>query len=190
MLKRQFKESDAEVIDWIVIYLKTGDKHYWGQIFEKYQRKIYARCFSIVNNSEDAKDLTIEAFMKAFENISKFDLKRSFFSWLYQIATNLCIDHIRRKKILQFTPIEDNLVIDNPENITADIERKELGNKIKKTLEKLKGPQRRCFCLFYIQKKSYQEISEFTGYTSNEVRSFIQNGRRNFRAIIEKMSPF
>jgi RNA polymerase sigma factor (sigma-70 family) len=186
MLDEGPKQADAEVSSWIENYLKTGDKQYWGRIFEKYKKQIFVRCLRILNNSEDARDLTSEAFIKAFENIQNFDLKRSFFPWLYQLTTNLCIDHIRRKKLIQFNQIEDQVISENPEDVIVNLERKELGNHIKQAIRKLKRPQKRCFCLFYIQQKSYKEIAELTGYSFNEVRSYIQNGRRKFKSIMEK----
>jgi RNA polymerase sigma factor (sigma-70 family) len=186
MLDERPKQADAEVSSWIENYLKTGDKQYWGRIFEKYKKQIFVRCLRILNNSEDARDLTSEAFIKAFENIQNFDLKRSFFPWLYQLTTNLCIDHIRRKKLIQFNQIEDQVISENPEDVIVNLERKELGNHIKQAIRKLKRPQKRCFCLFYIQQKSYKEIAELTGYSFNEVRSYIQNGRRKFKSIMEK----
>jgi RNA polymerase sigma factor (sigma-70 family) len=186
MLDERPKEADAEVSSWIEKYLKTGDKQYWGRIFEKYKKQIFVRCLRILNNSEDARDLTSEAFIKAFENIQNFDLKRPFFPWLYQLTTNLCIDHIRRKKLIQFNQIEDQVISENPEDVIVNLERKELGNHIKQAIRKLKRPQKRCFCLFYIQQKSYKEIAELTGYSFNEVRSYIQNGRRKFKSIMEK----
>jgi RNA polymerase sigma factor (sigma-70 family) len=186
MLDERPKQADAEVSSWIENYLKTGDKQYWGRIFEKYKKQIFVRCLRILNNSEDARDLTSEAFIKAFENIQNFDLKRSFFPWLYQLTTNLCIDHIRRKKLVQFNQIEDQVISENPEDVIVNLERKELGNHIKQAIRKLKRPQKRCFCLFYIQQKSYKEIAELTGYSFNEVRSYIQNGRRKFKSIMEK----
>ena len=186
MLDERPKQADAEVSSWIENYLKTGDKQYWGRIFEKYKKQIFVRCLRILNNSEDARDLTSEAFIKAFENIQNFDLKRPFFPWLYQLTTNLCIDHIRRKKLIQFNQIEDQVISENPEDVIVNLERKELGNHIKQAIRKLKRPQKRCFCLFYIQQKSYKEIAELTGYSFNEVRSYIQNGRRKFKSIMEK----
>jgi len=186
MLDERPKQADAEVSSWIENCLKTGDKQYWGRIFEKYKKQIFVRCLRILNNSEDARDLTSEAFIKAFENIQNFDLKRPFFPWLYQLTTNLCIDHIRRKKLIQFNQIEDQVISENPEDVIVNLERKELGNHIKQAIRKLKRPQKRCFCLFYIQQKSYKEIAELTGYSFNEVRSYIQNGRRKFKSIMEK----
>jgi RNA polymerase sigma factor (sigma-70 family) len=73
-----------------------------------------------------------------------------------------------------------------PEAEMADEDREQLRDKIRQAIRILKRPQRRCFCLFYIQQKSYQEIAEITGYSYDAVRSHIQNGRRKFKLIMKR----
>ncbi len=175
-----------EVTNWIEQYLHSGDKNYVGKIYEKHKQQLFFHCNKILKDEEGAKDITSDAFIKAFDKIQTFDLNKPFYPWLAQIATNLCIDSIRRKKIVQFDQIDNHHELRNPDNQARDIENIELNKRIKDAIRKLKRKQKRCFCLFYIHEKSYKEIVNLTGYSDNEVRSFIQNGRRKVKMILEK----
>ena len=180
------KIKTDEVSYWLKKYVSTGDKSFLGNIFEKHKQQLFFCCLKILNDQEDAKDLTSDAFIKAFEKIQAFDLNKPFYPWLAQIATNLCIDFIRRKKIVQFDQIENQRDLRNSENQASDLENIELKNKIKGAIKKLKRQQKKCFCLFYIHEKSYKEIVKLTGYSDNEVRSYIQNGKRKVKLILER----
>lgn len=170
---------------WIRAYFQSGDSEYWGRIFEKYKKRIFLRCLTLLQDNEDASDLTSETFIKAHENIQKYDMKRPFFPWLQQIATNLCIDLLRRKTIIQFTQTDEKIEFHSAEDVTKKVENRELGDTILKALKSLKNHQKRCFCLFYIHRKSYKEIAELTGYSYNDVRSYIQNGKRKFKLVMQ-----
>ncbi len=140
----------------------------------------------MVKSIEEAKDLTSDVFIKAFENIGRFDTTRPFKPWIYQIATNLCIDHIRRKYIIRFQHLGDDAIY-RRDGTTDGMENTERLEKLKVVIGKLNKPQKRCFILFYIQNRSYHEISHITGYSANEVRSYIQNGKRNFIKFWQKV---
>jgi RNA polymerase sigma-70 factor (ECF subfamily) len=176
---------DSEIKVQIRQILASGDTRQWGEVFEKYKKPVFAICLRMLENEEDARDITSDAFIRAFENIRKYDLDRPFFPWLCRVAANLCIDYIRKKQRLQFTQVEDWSNIRNEEDSAPD---RKSGQEalMNRAIEKLKGPQKLCFCLFYIHDKSYDDITRFTGYSYNEVRSHIQNGRRKFKLEMEK----
>jgi RNA polymerase sigma factor (sigma-70 family) len=178
-------ESDTGLIK---LFLATGDTHYWGLIYQKYKREVFAKCFLIIKSQEDAQDLAVETFIRAFENLKNFDVKRPLLPWLNQIASNLCIDLIRKKNRIQFEQIHENSSITPIEEIEQELKISDLREKIMKAIQQLQIPQRRCCCLFYIQQRSYQDITALTGYPLNEVRSHIQNGRRKLRLLVEKWS--
>jgi len=180
------KIKTDEVSIWLNEFLTSGDKSFLGDIFEKHKQQLFFHCLKILNDQEDAKDLTSDAFIKAFEKIQRFDLNKPFYPWLAQIATNLCIDLIRRKKLVQLEQIENQMNIISSHSQEADLENIELTQKIKLAIKKLKRHQKRCFCLFYIHEKSYKEIVKLTGYSYDEVRSFIQNGKRKVKFILER----
>lgn len=182
----QLKSGEAEVADLIKNFISSGDKKFWGVIFEKYKKNIFIQCFKILNNEEEAKDLTSEVFIRAIEKIHLYKPDMPLLPWLYGIAKHLCIDHIRRKQRIQFTRIENEEDLKAEEETIEDEDTNEVRERVKKAIDKLKRPQRTCFCLFYMQQKSYNEIAGITGYSYDEVRSHIQNGRRKFKIIIDR----
>ena len=185
MNKIQKNISEPDVQNWLEKYFTTGDTKYWGYIYEALKKVIFFKCLQLVNDQEDARDMTSDVFIKAFENLSKYEQSRPFYPWISQIARNNCIDHLRKKKRVQFEQIEEQLIKDESSDTTKLYENRETIQRINNAINQLKNKQKRCFCLFYIQQKSYQEIVKITGYTYNEVRSYIQNGKRNFKLILE-----
>jgi RNA polymerase sigma-70 factor (ECF subfamily) len=178
------QSSDDEF--WIREYLTSDDQQYWGNIFEKYKKTIFLVCLKLLDDKEEASDLTSETFIKAFENIDKYDLKRPFAPWIKQIANNLCIDRLRRKTLVHITNIDEKANFQTTEDISKKIETRELREKILQSIRSLKTHQKRCFCLFYIHRKSYKDIVEFTGYSHSDVRTYIQNGKRKFKLAMQE----
>lgn len=170
---------------WIREFLRTGEKEYWGRIYEKYKKPIFLRCLRIVNNAEDARDLTSEIFIRAFEKLDRYDPNRPFFPWLSRLAVNLCIDHVRKKARVKIEALDEETSGADIRDTTAEGQSQVPTDEILAALRRLKRPQRRCFCLFYIHGKSYKEIVQLTGYSLGQVRSHIQNGRRRFRLLLE-----
>ncbi|MFQ5605981.1 MAG: RNA polymerase sigma factor [bacterium] len=182
------RESSAEEDKfWIQKYRTSGDVDYFGKLYAKYKQRIFLSCLKRVNDEEEAKDLTSEAFIKAFDHVDDFKEDAPFFPWLYRIATNLCIDHLRKQSRFRYHLLDESRVAKNPDEERQVENQKELRSKIPVALRKLKQAQRRCFCLFYINNLSYNEIAEITGYSYNQVRSHIQNGRRRFKIILEQL---
>ncbi len=180
----QRSEEDATLIR---EYIQTRDTQYLGELYEAYKQRLFLHCVKIVKNEEESKDLASEAFIRAFENIGSFKYGSPFFPWISRIASNLCIDHLRKTSRYRFQPIEEanlaNHAGDNPGEMAQDESRHQILGIVKK----LRPLQRRCFCLFYIHNLSYKEIAGMTGYPQAKVRSYIQNGRRNFKLHMEKL---
>jgi len=175
-----------EDIFWIQRYFESGDTQYLGRLYERYKQRIFLQCMKMVRNVEEAKDLTSDAFVKAFDHINDFKLGSPFFPWLSRIAVNLCLDYLRRRSRYKFEQISDQHAVMDVQNGSAKTQGFK-AFRILKAIQKLKTPQRRCFCLFYINDLSYKEIAELTGYSYNQVRSHIQNGRRRFKILMEEI---
>jgi len=176
-----------DVNSWINLYRQTGDLQAWSKIYDAYKKPIFEACLRLLNDKEDARDICSDVFLKALEHIGTFDENRPFFPWLSRIATNLCIDAIRRKKRIEFEQQHNDPPDERADTPISIIEQKETRRHIQQAIQQLKHEQRRCFCLFYILDKSYTEIVTLTGYSYNEVRSYIQNGRRNFKILMQAM---
>ena len=178
------KADETEVAGWLKKVLVDGDAQSWGRIYERYKRPLFALCHRMLRNEEDAKDLTSDAFMKAFENIRTYDMNRPFYPWLHRIASNLCIDVIRKNGRVRSATDRKLETFKSDEDPVDEEESRRLRLKVKKAIDNLKRPQRICFCLFYLQEKSYEEIVQITRLSYDEVRSHIQNGRRKFKLAV------
>lgn len=149
---------------------KTNDPKAFEKLLRKYRKSVYYMLLKMVNNADDAEDLTQEAFAKAFNSLEKFDPKYAFSTWLFRIATNNCIDFIRKKRIQTVsidTPYEnedgDNISFDikdpnlNPDDIMLKKQRKEY---LKKAVARLPEKYKRLVELRYFQELSYDEVAQ------------------------------
>src|SRR5258705_9283685 len=164
--------SEKAVYDYKLVSqaVNNGDQKAYAELMSRYKDSIYFMLLKMVNNRDDADDLTIEAFGKAFKNLHQYTPEYAFSTWLFKIATNNCIDFIRRKKKQTFS-IDRNF--DSPDGAEMQFEIRSEAldpeeNMIKKqkkilmrdVVEKLKPRYRRLVELRYFQEKSYEEIAD------------------------------
>jgi len=175
--------TDIQLID---LYRLKGDKELIGLLYKRYTRFVFAVCMKYLRSKDESEDAVMGIFEKLFEDLKKHTVA-NFKSWLYSVAKNYCLHEIRNSKskainqheIVNFNaPFMEssiNLYHDNDSVLEEQIEKlgKELGN--------LSEEQRICIELFYLKDKSYQEVSSITGFTLNQVKSYIQNGKRNLK---------
>jgi RNA polymerase sigma-70 factor (ECF subfamily) len=148
---------------------KKNDPKAFERLLQKYRKSVYYMLLKMVNNTDDAEDLTQEAFAKAFNSLAKFDSKYAFSTWLFRIATNNCIDFIRKKRI-QTVSIDTSYQNDDGDSMSFDIrdtslnpnevmlkqQRKEY---LKKAVERLPAKYKRLVDLRYFQELSYEEVA-------------------------------
>ncbi len=181
------KYSDATLLD---LYKQDKDTKWLGYLFERYSLLVFGVCMKYLKQVNDAKDATQLVFEKAFVEINKYEV--SFFkSWIYSIARNHCLMQLRSKG--HQTVFMDTI----PEELGEDLTTKDLFNSNEDLLEKqienlgeaiqhLNQEQKTCIELFYLQKLSYRDIEEKTGFNFQQVKSHIQNGKRNLRIFFEQ----
>ncbi|KAB2872336.1 MAG: sigma-70 family RNA polymerase sigma factor [Bacteroidales bacterium] len=173
--------SDLSLID---LYKKDGDKQIVGELYKRYTRFVFSICMKYLKDEESSKDAVMQIFEKLFVDLRKHDVS-NFKSWLHSVTRNYCLHIIRdskyqNQKLRDFSNSEEEVMenqlflyqdsVTVQEERVAELER-ELGN--------LSKEQRVCVELFYLKDKSYQEIADETGYSLNQVKSYIQNGKRN-----------
>jgi RNA polymerase sigma factor (sigma-70 family) len=145
-----------------------GDQKAYAELLGRYRDAIYYMLIKMVNNASDAEDLTIEAFGKAFKNIQQYTPNYAFSTWLFKIATNNCIDFIRKKKTLTVSLDQND---DDPDKMSTDIMApildpeeemiKEQKQKLmREIVGKLKPRYRKLIELRYFNEYSYEEIAE------------------------------
>ena len=183
-LKSQ-KNNDIEDNELLKNFYTDHDNEWLGILLPRYTILLLGVCMKYLKNEDDAKDSVQQIFLKVINELHKYKVDY-FKSWLYMIAKNHCLMKLRDKGKI---PVELNEQIIRVPEETEDkitlVEKDDLLNKMSQALTRLNPEQRQCINLFYLQKKSYSEISALTGLTLMQVKSHIQNGKRNLRLMIE-----
>ncbi|MGP7819751.1 RNA polymerase sigma factor SigW [Niallia sp. 01092] len=167
-----------------------GDQNAFGEIIEIYKDKVFQICFRMLGNRHEAEDMAQEAFIRAYVNISRFNIELKFSTWLYRIATNLCIDRIRKKKPDYYLDAEVpgteglnmySQLAANTRLPEEDVESLELQALIQREISKLPEKYRAVIVLKYIEELSLNEISEILELPLGTVKTRIHRGREALR---------
>ena len=167
-------------------FYSDGNNRWLGILLQRYTMLLLGVCMKYLKDEEEAKDAVQQIFLKAITELPKYKVDY-FKSWLYMIAKNLCLMKIRNR--------QGRMPVELTDKFGGDIEisdKSELLEKdrtllsIEEGLFELSAEQKQCITLFYLQKKSYQQITDITGFSLLQVKSYIQNGKRNLRLIVEK----
>lgn len=168
-------------------YYHDGNNEWIGALMQRYTLLLYGVCMKYLKNEESAKDAVQQILLKAIAELQKYQVTY-FKSWLYMVARNYCLMQLRDKGKMP-VPVTEKMMMADPDE-TDDLlrhrEKDEALEMMEASLKELNDEQRTCVTLFYLQKKSYNEIADITGYTTMQVKSYIQNGKRNLKIIIEK----
>jgi RNA polymerase sigma-70 factor (ECF subfamily) len=161
--------SEKAQRDYVLVQQATrGDQKAYAELMGRYRDAIYYMLIKMVNNASDAEDLTIEAFGKAFKNIQQYTPNYAFSTWLFKIATNNCIDFIRKKKTITISLDQND---DDPDKMSTDIMAPNLDPEeemikeqkqkmMREIVSKLKPRYRKLIELRYFNEFSYEEIAE------------------------------
>ncbi len=179
--------SDANLLD---LYKKNKDTKWLGFLFERYALLVFGVCMKYLKQVNDAQDATQQVFEKAFSEIQKYEVVY-FKSWIYSIAKNHCLMQLRGKghqPVLMESFPED--MLERTDSQTSLIQNEnwleQQSTELNQALQEISHDQKICIELFYFQKLSYKEIEQKTGYSFQQVKSHIQNGKRNLRIILEQ----
>lgn len=182
----------------LIAQLKSGKQTAFSQLLDDYQQKVFGTCISFVPNKEDAEDIAQEVFLEVFRSISKFKGDSKLSTWIYKIATNKCLEFIRKKntkKRFAFmqTILGNEIPLDKTSYFTEVnhpgilLENKEKSATIFKAINTLPEAQRIVFTLAKIDDKSYQEIVEITGKSLSSVESLMFRAKKSLQ---EKLIKF
>ena len=167
-------ESDTE----LVARFRAGDVPAFGVLADRHRPWIHRVCARFLRSDEAARDATQDVFARALEHLDTFR-GANFPGWLKAIAVNTCLNVIDREK--RWAPLADADAV-AARSTAADVQllRDERTAQARRVIERLPPKQKIVFCMKYIDGCSYAEIERLTGFSPNEVKSFLQNGRRNF----------
>lgn len=180
--------SDAYYISRI----KEGDAECFGCLLDRYSRRIFALIVRIVENREDAEEITQDVFLKVFKTLASFKAECSFSTWIYRIAWNTAVSETRRKKD-NFLPLEENLTSDDaPESsLFSDDDDAEKHHRqlelLDKALTQLPTDERAMILLFYKDEKTIEELAIITGLTEANVKVKLFRIRKRLSVLIRNM---
>ena len=176
--------TDAELI---TLYKESEDLTVLGELYQRYMELVYGVCLKYFKEPETAKDSVMQIFEELVSKLKKHEVE-NFRGWLHQVAKNHCLMQLRTPKNLKTVEFKTDLV-QNEENVHLNgvLEKEENFKKLEQCMGTLTGDQQQAIRLFYLEEKCYDEIVEITGKDWNQVRSFIQNGRRNLKICMEKV---
>ncbi|MDN3582320.1 RNA polymerase sigma factor [Mucilaginibacter flavus] len=175
--------TDEELLS---TYRKNGDVAALGALYERYMPLVYGVCLKYLKDEDLAKDAVMGVFEELVEKVKKHDIS-IFRNWLYVLGRNYCLMQLRAGKKLTVVNLDD-VVEFTPLLHHEDNNREEAYAALEKCVDKLAGAQKQSIDLFYLKEKCYKEIADITGFTLNEVKSYIQNGKRNLKICLEKSS--
>lgn len=190
--RRQEADADLEIVKRV----QAGDVAAFDVLIKKYRERLFSVVYNMTSNREDAADLTQDAFIKAFQSIQRFNGQASFFTWLYRIAVNSTVSHLRKARLRSFFSLE---TIDSEEPVARDIiealtdksggERdtfvRELQERLNAAMQKLSIKHRTVVTLFEIDGLSHQEIAEVMECSVGTVRSRLHYAKQLLQAELQ-----
>lgn len=188
------QEADADFV--VVQRVQAGDVAAFDQLMLKYRKRLYGVIYNLTANREDASDLTQEAFIKAFQAINRFHGQSSFFTWLYKIAVNSTLSHLRKNRLRSFFSLEKIQQEDPSAQLLGQMADKngadrdtylrELQEKLNEALLKLSIKHRTVITLFEIDGLSHAEIAQVMDCSEGTVRSRLHYAKQFLQGELSK----
>ena len=176
--------SDQELLEQ---FYADHNNEWLGILLQRYTLLLLGVSMKYLKNEEEAKDSVQQIFLKVIQELQKYKVEY-FKSWLYMVAKNHCLMKLREKQGKITAELNDRLSSTAHEETDrqALTENDHALELMEVSLKELNPEQQQCVTLFYLEKKSYQEVSDATGFSMLQVKSYIQNGKRNLKILIEK----
>jgi RNA polymerase sigma-70 factor, ECF subfamily len=179
----------------LVVIIREKDQERYGEIIERYQGKLFSYIYRLIGNRDEAQDLLQDVFIKTFRNLNSFDVDRKFSSWIYRIAHNEAVNHIKRKSLKRFISWED-IVSVKDKLITSSVEdgadeawlKKEMQKEVSDAVDKLPLKYKQVLILRYFSDKSYEEISEILGRPVNTVGTLINRAKSKLKVGLKDIN--
>jgi RNA polymerase sigma-70 factor (ECF subfamily) len=183
--------------DWDLVQgTRAGNRDAFRELVERYQRKIAALALGMLRNREDALDIVQETFAKAYQNLDRFKGDSAFYTWLYRIAFNLCVDHQRRESKQAHVPLETDErgetplvgVLDDGERRDQPFDRardSEIAERVSAAIRELTPDHRAVILLREVEGLSYEEISHVLQCPKGTVMSRLHYARRELQARLQ-----
>jgi RNA polymerase sigma-70 factor (ECF subfamily) len=177
----------------LVVKAQKGDELAFEELVSRYQERLYWVAYNMVGNSEEARDISQEAFVRVFKSLERYDPKYNFYTWLYQIAVNICIDHLRKKGSSGVVSLDGLSTEDQKFEIVSDVEapgegleRRELVEQIQAILDKLPLKYKTVLALRDLEGMHCREIARVMKCSYPTLRWRLFQARRLFKEAWER----
>lgn len=178
--------TDQELLD---RFYEDLDNEWLGILLKRYTLLLLGVCMKYLKNEEDARDSVQQVFLKAITELHKYKVE-FFKSWIYMVARNHCLMKLRDRHGKIPMEIRESMALPSGDPEKEDYQAKDdLLEEMNIALDQLSPEQKLCVTLFYLRRVSYQDISIQTGFTLMQVKSHIQNGKRNLKLLLDKKIP-
>jgi len=181
----------------VVALAKQGDELAYRELIRRYERPVFSLIYRMVRNRELAEDLSQETFIKVLNAVQSYRPEFKFSSWVFKIANNAAIDHLRRRE-LDTLSLEGSPHAETPEMVEAtalqvsertesaleEVENRELGGQIEVAIEKLRPEYRSCILLRHVEGRTYEEIADILGLPLGTVKTYIHRARNELRIML------
>ena len=186
---------DEEIVEEVL----GGKTYRFNDLMERYQQLVFRTCLGFVHSKEDAEDISQEVFLNVYQSLSRFRGQAAFSTWLYRIAINASLNHLRKQARRQryglFFPVHretsdserQNHIASEEGNPEQDMVKKEQYLALKKSLEKLPEKQKTAFVLSRYEEMSQREIARIMNTTEGAVESLLQRAKQNLIKHFSRM---
>ena len=181
----------------VVALARHGQEAAYRELVRRYERPVFSLVYRMVRDRELAEDLAQETFVKALNAIESYRPEFKFSSWIFKIANNAAIDHLRRRE-LDTLSLDGSPHAETPEAIEAtalqigdrqetaleEVEARELGGEIETAIARLRPEYRSCILLRHVDGRAYEEIAEILGLPLGTVKTYIHRARNELRLML------
>jgi len=161
-----------------------GDSNAFGVLIDRYQKPLYNTALRMTGDSEDARDITQDTFVKAYERLKEYRPEHKFFSWIYRILINDAINHLKQRKQTQGTEVE---IVSHGRAPDEEFDANRQSGRIERALRDLSFDQRVVIVLRYFNDMSYQEMSDVLSLPEKTVKSRLYCARQNLATLLTQL---
>ena len=175
--------TDQELLE---KHRSSGDAEYFGELFKRYSYVVLGTCKKYLQDRDQAKDALMQIFEKLLQD--GIDPKvHNFSSWLHVVCKNHCLMKLRKQQHLPNVFLDES-TLEGPvlmDNLNHEVQEADYSIHLEGCFKKLNEAQQKCVDLFYLKENPYKTITTLTGFTLDQVKSYVQNGKRNLKICLE-----
>ncbi len=190
------EKSDPELVE----LCKRADERAAVELLRRFERPVFSLIYRMVRDRELAEDLAQEAFVRAFNNLARYDPSYKFSSWLFKVAYNLTIDHLRKKRLntvsIHGSPSAVTTELQAATAITVEsmeerpdeaLQSREIGSEIEVAIGELRQEYRSAIILRHVEGRSYEEIAEIMDVPLGTVKTYIHRARKELQGQLQHL---